>query len=351
MIRFGKNCSISFLALLILAGAFSSGAATTNNTPQFQEIYQILRAHLVGATDAELNHDSVEGLLNALRPRVVLLTNGAANSENAESAPVSKTEVFDGPVGYLRIDRVAENLADSILTSVKALQATNNLKGIVLDLRYATGTNYAAAASAADLFISQARPLLNWGNGVASSQKKSDALKLPVAILVNSGTSGAAEALAAVLRSNDIGLLFGSTTAGNALVMRDFPLKDGDVLRVATAPVKLGNGEMLSTNGIMPDIDVSVPPEAERDYYADSFYIAPNTNQLASAGNQTNVPQRIRLNEAELVREHRAGLDLESGEIQPIGKPEPPPHVVSDPALARALDLLKGLAIVREGGF
>jgi hypothetical protein len=351
MIRFGKNCSILFLALLILAGAFSSGAAITNNTPQFQEIYQILRAHLVGATDAELNQDSVEGLLDTLRPRVVLLTNGAANSENTESAPVSKTEVFDGPVGYLRIDHVGENLADSILTSVKALQATNKLKGIVLDLRYAMGTNYAGAAAAADLFINQARPLLNWGNGVASSRQKSDALKLPVAILVNSGTSGAAEALAAVLRSNDVGLLFGSTTAGNALVMKDFPLKNGDVLRVATAPVKLGNGETLSTNGIQPDIDVSVPPEAERDYYADSFYIAPNTNQLASGGNQTNAPQRIRLNEAELVREHRAGLDLESGEIQPMGKPEPAPHVVSDPALARALDLLKGLAIVREGGF
>jgi hypothetical protein len=55
------------------------------------------------------------------------------------------------------------------------------------------------------------------------------------------------------------------------------------------------------------------------------------------------------MNEAELVREHREGLDrfpgIDSASMPPA---EPARPVVTDPVLARALDLLKGLAVVRQ---
>jgi hypothetical protein len=50
------------------------------------------------------------------------------------------------------------------------------------------------------------------------------------------------------------------------------------------------------------------------------------------------------MSEAELVRNHVK--DGEDDEIQPTTRTEPPP-VIRDPALARAVDLLKALAIVR----
>jgi hypothetical protein len=53
------------------------------------------------------------------------------------------------------------------------------------------------------------------------------------------------------------------------------------------------------------------------------------------------------LNEAELVREHREGADLDA-EPAAGREPEPEKPVVRDPVLARALDLLKGLAVVRH---
>jgi hypothetical protein len=56
--------------------------------------------------------------------------------------------------------------------------------------------------------------------------------------------------------------------------------------------------------------------------------------------------RRLRLNEAELLRERREGLsegDLTGGRDREVDKP-----MVYDPALARALDLLKGLAVVRQ---
>src|SRR5689334_23792872 len=52
-----------------------------------------------------------------------------------------------------------------------------------------------------------------------------------------------AEALAAMLRHADVGLLIGTNSAGQASITRDFTLSNGDVLRVAVSPVKLARSE------------------------------------------------------------------------------------------------------------
>ena len=138
------------------------------------------------------------------------------------------------------------------------LGATNKLDGVILDLRYAAGDDYASAAATAELFVKKEQPLLNWGNGMVRSKDKSDAISLPVAVLVNRQTAGAAEALAAVLRETGAGLILGSRTAGQAMIAQEFPLKNGERLRIATAPIQLGDGSTLSEQGLKPDIAVEV---------------------------------------------------------------------------------------------
>src|SRR5207249_12336882 len=137
----------------------------------------------------------------------------------------------------------------------------SKLKGVVLDLRFSAGDDYQSAAAVADLFIPKEHPLLDWGSGVVKSRNKEDAIRIPVAVLVNRDTAGAAEALAAVLRETGTGLILGGKTAGQAMIAQEFPLKNGDRLRIATAPVQLGDGSALSAEGVKPDIAVEVRPE------------------------------------------------------------------------------------------
>jgi hypothetical protein len=343
---------------LILAGILTIGgqgilcAETTNNYPDFLEIYQLIKSHAIGISEAELNQAAVKGLLSALSPTASLVT--TQEHAIATGSGMGKTSLFDENIGYIRINQVAEGLSGELAKAYQQFHSTNKLNGLVLDLRYADGSDYQAAGETADLFITRAQPLLNWGLGSVSSRTKTNAIDLPIAILVNGGTTGSAEALAAVLRSTGVGLVLGSTTAGNAMVVKDFPLKNGAQLRVATAPITLGSGTALSAEGVKPDIDVTVNFEDERAYYADAFFVNRKTNQLplasGSATNQvaTTNGTRLRFNEAELVREHRAGIDRRTGESPRAREPEPEKPLVSDPALARALDLLKGLAVVRQ---
>jgi Peptidase family S41 len=339
---------IILAALLVLAGQVSAPAAGTNSSPDFQEVYDLIRRHATGLSAEELNHAAVQGLVMALGPRVALGTNDPAANSDIDKKPLAETILFDGDIAYFRVARVSDGLAKAVSDSYGRLKATNKVSGIVLDLRYTKGSDYKVAAETVDLFVSKNTPLLNWGSGVVSAHEKSDAIMVPVAVLVNHQTSGAAEALAAMVRESSAGLILGSRTAGNAMVMEDFPLKDGEHLRIGSAPVTLGDGSPLSTDGMKPDIDVTVGEDAERAFYADAFLVVSNqpsgssSNIEASATNQT----RVRFNEAELVREHRAGENPD--EMTAKRPPEPLAPVVSDPALARALDLLKGLAVVRQ---
>jgi hypothetical protein len=346
--------------LLVLAlGQPALPAAGAGASPNFPEVYRLIKEHATGVTDAELNRAAVEGLLAALGPKASWVTNSLSTNAPAETPLVTKASLFEGPIAYLRVAQAGGGLAKELKSAYDRLDSTNTLVGVVLDLRYAEGDDYAAAAAAADWFTSRGEPLLNWGTGIVSSHEKTNAIGVPVVVLVNHETAGAAEALAAMLREVGAGLVLGGRTAGQAMVLKDFPLSAGGQLRIAVAPVTLGNGSPLPAQGINPDITVAVNPEDERAYYGNPFAVLPKTSALGAArpssanpADETNLVSRHpRLNEAELVREHKEGLDRDLDLEAPRRLPEPAKLLVNDPGLSRALDLLKGLALVRQSRF
>ncbi len=341
---------------MLLVGEIA-GAATPSSSVDFQEVYQLLKANLAGATDASLSEAAVKGLLSELGTRASLVDDQAADGGNhATQTPVT-SEVFEKNYGYFRVQRLTTGTADAMRSQFNQLRATNSVKGLVLDLRYAGGQDYGAAAALADLFMANETVLVDWGEGVRKSSTKTNAISVPVALLVNRKTSGAAEALAGMLRHREVGLLIGTNTAGQASMSKVFTLKTGQRLRVAVAPLKVADGRELPESGMKPDISVVVSPEDELAYYEDAYKVLAKGFKVTTAptndlhASTTNRSPRRRMNEAELVRMSREGqtIDRETVAANPTPPlPEPIVPVVTDPALARALDLLKGLAVVQQ---
>jgi len=328
-------------------------AESTNEWPQFSEVYELLRAHLPGATDGELNRAAVEGLLKNLRGKAAIVGSEEAPVPPSDEPLVQKSAFLDDGVAYFLVGRVSDDLAQAVGKTFRQLASTNELKGVALDLRFAGGDDYAAAAATADLFVVGDHPLLDWGEGMVNATTKGDDIKLPVAVLVNRDTRGAAEALAAVLRETGVGLILGGLTAGAAMVPKEYPLKDGQHLRIATMPVKLADGSSLSPNGVEPDIEVVVNLQDERAYLKDAYELPPgsktigNLAQPGQAPGTNRVTRRPRPTEADLVRAKREGLPLDA-ELPGLREREPEKPLIRDPVLARAVDLLKGLAVVRR---
>ncbi len=328
----------------LLAG-FQAPAQDSAASLNFEEVYQLLKTKVSGLNEAELNRAAVVGLVSELAPRVQLVANGSpANAEDA----ISKTSVFEDRVGYVRVARITSGLPEELRRVCQDLSTSNRLSGLVLDLRYANGIDYAASVATADLFSTKKQAVLKWGNETGSTAAKTNGIQFPLAVLVNRSTTGAAEALAGALRYSGAGLVLGSRTAGQALMMEEFSISGGAKLRIATTPVYLGDGTQIGTNGIRPDIEVVVGEDEERSYYADAFYLLPRTNLTAGTAGGTNGTRRARFGEAELVREHRNSLNRDESEQPRVREPEPEKPLVSDPVLARAIDLLKGLAVVRQ---
>jgi len=344
---------LSGLALAFLAAAWSARADLTNAPPAFSEVYELVRTHLRGLSAAELDHAAVDGLLAALAPRVALLTNVAPKP--ADDALVTRARVLEENVAYVRVSNVGAGLAQAVAEAHRELSRTSKVVGVVLDLRFAGGDAYAAAAEVAGLFLKTETALLDWGEGLVKTQPAAQGIAGPAVVLVNRQTTGAPEALAAALRDAGVALILGAPTAGLAAQKQEFPLTGGQKLVIATTPVKLASGAALSPRGVKPDVEVAVGAAEERAAFADPYRepAKPLEVTLNSGATSTNAAagtnrfaRRARPNEADLVRARREGLPLD-GEIVTSREPEPARRALRDPALARAVDLLKGLAVVR----
>ena len=319
---------------------------------QFEEVYRLVSTNLTALPAGELNELAVAGLLEQLGPRARFV-------DDAAPAPVGElivaTRVFPDNLGYVRLGDVSGGVAPRLAAALETLAATNALQGLVLDLRFAGGADFATAARTADLFFAPGEPVLDWGEDVFRATSKTNRFTRPVAVLVNGSTSGSAEALAAALRSGGLALLIGSPTAGEAAVYRDFPLTDGRKLRVAVTPVKTGDGQPVQGTGLKPDIAQVLPPEMERQYLANPYLTFSGGGSATRSGDTNEVTLagrgRPRLNEAELIRARQEALNPAGAPTEPAKIPSllatSTAPLVRDPVLARGLDLLKGLNAVQ----
>lgn len=331
--------TLAVLAALHLYGA--NCLSTRAASPQFSEVYDLVRTQLSGISESDLNRAAVQGLISQLAPRVTLADTPA--TETKIPALITQSNVLEEAVVYLRVGQVQAGLSDEIARQMQALGLSGRLKGVILDLRYAGGADYQAAAAVVEGFLSEQKPVLDWGEGVFRSAAKSNAVTAPVAVLINGQTAEAAEALAAAVRDTGVGLVLGNTTAGRAWRFKEFELKNGERLRIAQGPVLVGTGSAIPETGVKPDIMVTVKPQDELAFFADPYRMPNLTNAAVRAAPATNNVRRAGVNEADLVRERRGGNEPEVARRLPPEKP-----IIRDPVLGRAVDLLKGLAVVRQ---
>lgn len=332
--------------LLAASLAVSLAAAAASPPPKFQEVFDLVRTNLGGLTPVDIERTALEVFLRQLDGKVLLEENSAAAPASPAGPAASKGAVFEGGYGYVRISHVSSKLDDALAVELTKIGGLGKLRGLMLDLRYAGGADQKAAARVADRFIAAERVLLTVDGEAQRSSAKTNAVQVPTAILVNHHTSGAAEVLAALLRQNQVGLLIGTATTGGVRQFKEFTLSTGQRLRIATGETKLGDGQAMPSTGLRPDIAVTVGAEEERAFFAEPYRNLGGPG-IASVTARQGKESPARLNEAELLRRMREGQNPE-GAVPVVTTPSVAAPQVRDPALARALDLLKGLAVVRE---
>jgi hypothetical protein len=157
-------------------------------------------------------------------------------------------------------------------------------------------------------------------------------------VLVNDKSLGAAEALAACLKT-DGALVVGRATAGKAAVFEEQKLSSGQVLRYMTGPVDLPPGSPLWGCPVSPDIGLTVHDETEKAALA-------LIDQNAVAEVIGEADERHRMSEAALVRGENPEEDAYLATLEknsPAGRLTLP--AIHDTVLITALDSLKAIEV------
>jgi hypothetical protein len=161
---------------------------------------------------------------------------------------------------------------------------------------------------------------------------------LPILVLVNDKTIGAAEALAACLKA-DGALVVGRATEGKAAVFEEEKLSSGQVLRYMAAPVDLPSGSPSWGRPVSPDIGLTVHDETER-----AALVLIDQDAILDVIGEAD--ERHRMSEAALVRDedpewdaYLATLEKNSG----AGRLKLPS--IRDTVLISALDSIKAIEV------
>ncbi len=175
----------------------------------------------------------------------------------APSAPASTLE--PGDVGVVRIAGLREGdarRADQAIASLKRKGATR----LLLDLRGCTSDALAEGIGASSLFVADGRIVTVTDRYEGDKSFRADGRRVawsgPVAVLVDLGTAGSCEVLAAALRDDlDVPIL-GQRTWGEGAVRQLLPLQHGDGVFLATGKYLSPAGKEWHGQGIQPDVPI-----------------------------------------------------------------------------------------------
>lgn len=354
----GWHC-VGRVALVLSLGLLSSGlfleasssvptapAEAAPDDRELSEVMQLLKSRYAdpaAVTDNKIGNASLSAVLNRLGGGAMLMTQpGLANP-----APrVISAELLPGKIAYWRVATFKPARDWAQLENQLYDWQKNGAIGMVLDLRdFEMANDYAGAARVASIFTAPGETLFTvqglqipqqiYRSTNTSSKRQ---VEMPLVVLTNRRSMGAAEALAAVLRQQAHAILVGRSTAGQAAFFTETKLSSGRYLRLATGQASLADGTQLFGKPIVPDIALYIDDQSERLALEGS-----SQDGTAVSSVQELVP-RARTSEAALVHGDNPELDEVLAQ-QLVGKDESAKGTTAlqDVALIRAMDVLRSI--------
>ena len=171
--------------------------------------------------------------------------------------------LLDNKVGYVQLSNFYSGSADSFQAEVDAL-LEQGAESLLIDLRGDPGGYVSELEQILDYLLPEGPVFTHkprWGfKSVYVSDE--NCVDLPMAVLVNQHSYSAAELLAAQLRESVDAPIVGERTSGKGYSQLTFPLANGGGAGLSTAAYCTGSGHSLIGEGIVPDVELSLPEGA-----------------------------------------------------------------------------------------
>jgi carboxyl-terminal processing protease len=193
---------------------------------------------------------------NAADPHVVELTR--------EAQPPSEVtgRIAATGIGYVRIAAIGPNTPQQLKSQIGSL-AKNGATKLVIDVRRTSSGAADTGIALARLFVGSGTLATRETRGSPSetiaAASGDGSVTSPIVLLIDAGTTSAAEVFAAALAGNQRAELFGEHTIGRAAVQRLVRLPDGSGLWISTTRFLTPSGAPLHERGLTPTVAVDQP--------------------------------------------------------------------------------------------
>ena len=182
--------------------------------------------------------------------------------------PVAETMYENNSILYLKPMELDRDHVQEIESKLKANKAAN--KKVLLDLRDVSSGDMPEAVRLANLFIASGTIATLEGQKYTKQVFTADAAKAvdtnsPLVVLVNRGTSGPAEVVAAAIQDDKRGQLVGEKTFGEGSLQKTFDLPDGSAVILSIAKYASPSGKQFEDAAVTPGTIVASNLDAFMD--------------------------------------------------------------------------------------
>jgi len=188
------------------------------------------------------------------------------------SNPAASSKVVDAGIGYIKVDWFTKGKSTEVANLIRTLQKSGATK-LILDLRNSADGDPAEGIATANLFLDHGTITYLQGQKYPKQAFTAEAdkaiTKLPIVVLVNRGTAGPAEIVAAAILENARGDVLGDKTFGAGSIQKMIPLQDNSALNLTVAKYYSPQGKAIQDSAVTPNIlvageeEVTLPDEDE----------------------------------------------------------------------------------------
>lgn len=218
-----------------------------------------------GKNTSELELEDIVKIIENTKEDSVVLT-----IKHNDETNTKKLKKRDIPIQTMDYKITEDNIGIITLTNVmgeKAVEdfkniliATNDTKGIIIDLRNNYGGILANAIEMSNYMLDEEKIVSIESRVNAKYQLYADKEVIfkdkPIVILINNLTASAAEIMAGTLKDNKNAIIIGENSFGKNSIQQIIPLANSTGLILTTDKYILPNGEDIYNKGITPDIEI-----------------------------------------------------------------------------------------------
>jgi carboxyl-terminal processing protease len=211
-----------------------------------------IRSLLAGDPGSNINLSVVRA--RRAEPQKVVIARAVIN------VPPAQEKMLQDGIGEVHVDALTKGKSQEIASKIKALQKSG-AKKLILDLRDCADGDESEGIATANLFLNHGTITYLQGQKYPREAFNADPSKaittLPLVVLVNKGTAGAAEVVAAAVLENARGDVVGDKTFGDGSVQKLIELPDGGALILSVAKYYSPQGKAIQDAAVSPNIAVA----------------------------------------------------------------------------------------------